>query len=97
VSETLILTLNAGSSSIKFGLYDTAPDPSEHLRGQIDRLGPEARLVLDGGARDVAAPTMPPGSPRSSRRSPPGSTADGSRASAIAWSMAAPISTRRRS
>jgi acetate kinase len=52
----LILTLNAGSSSIKFGLYDTAPDPSEHLRGQIDRLGPEARLVLDGGARDVAAP-----------------------------------------
>jgi acetate kinase len=56
VSETLILTLNAGSSSIKFGLYDTTPDPSEHLRGQIDRLGPEARLVLDGGARDVAAP-----------------------------------------
>jgi acetate kinase len=56
VSEALILTLNAGSSSIKFGLYDTAPEPAEHLRGQIDRLGPEARLVLDGDARDVAAP-----------------------------------------
>jgi acetate kinase len=52
----LILTLNAGSSSIKFGLYDADEEPRERLRGQIDRLGPEARLVLDGEARDVAAP-----------------------------------------
>lgn len=52
----LILTLNAGSSSIKFGLYDAAPEPEEHLRGQIDRLGPEARLVVGGETQDVAAP-----------------------------------------
>jgi hypothetical protein len=97
VSDALILTLNAGSSSIKFGLYDTAPDPSEHLRGQIDRLGPEARLVLDGGATTSPPRPRRRASPRSSRRSPPGSTADGSRASATASSMAAPISTRRRS
>ncbi len=56
MSDTRILTLNAGSSSIKFGLYDTAPDPLEHLRGQIDGLGPEARLVVDGDTRDVTAP-----------------------------------------
>jgi acetate kinase len=56
MSDGLILTLNAGSSSIKFGLYDTAPDPEEHLRGQIDGLGPDARLVVDGSARVIAAP-----------------------------------------
>ena len=45
MSDGLILTLNAGSSSIKFGLYDSARDPAERLRGQIDRLGPD-----DGGS-----------------------------------------------
>ncbi len=53
----LLLTLNAGSSSIKFGLYDIAPEPEERLRGQIDRLGEAgARLVLDGKETSVAAP-----------------------------------------
>jgi acetate kinase len=56
VTDGLILTLNAGSSSLKFGLYDTAPEPREHLRGQVDGLGPQARLVLDGAAQPVAAP-----------------------------------------
>jgi acetate kinase len=56
VSDALILTLNAGSSSIKFGLYDTAPDPVEHLRGQIDGLGPQARLVIGETSTEVAAP-----------------------------------------
>jgi acetate kinase len=56
VSHALILTLNAGSSSIKFGLYEAAPEPAERMRGQIDRLGPEARLVLDGMATAVSAP-----------------------------------------
>lgn len=54
-----VLTLNAGSSSLKFGLYDAAAEPREILRGQVDGLGPEAtsaaRLVLDGAAREVAA------------------------------------------
>jgi acetate kinase len=56
VSNGLLLTLNAGSSSIKFGLYEAAPEPAEQMRGQIDRLGPEARLVLDGMASAVSAP-----------------------------------------
>jgi acetate kinase len=56
VSNGLLLTLNAGSSSIKFGLYEAAPEPAERMRGQIDRLGPEARLVLDGMATAVSAP-----------------------------------------
>ncbi|MDG4648479.1 acetate/propionate family kinase [Roseibacterium sp. SDUM158017] len=57
----LVLTLNAGSSSIKFGLYAPGPEPEERLRGQVDRLGPEARLVVTtgtggaGGARAVDA------------------------------------------
>jgi acetate kinase len=53
----LVLTLNAGSSSIKFGLYDAAPEPAERLRGQIDRLGEaEARLVVGNEETSVAAP-----------------------------------------
>lgn len=44
-----ILTLNAGSSSIKFGLYSVAPEPVEKARGQVDGLGPDAALVLMAG------------------------------------------------
>ncbi len=55
MSGGLILTLNAGSSSIKFGLYAAGAEPEERLRGQVDRLGPDAKLVLDGAARDVPA------------------------------------------
>jgi acetate kinase len=53
---SLILTLNAGSSSIKFGLYDAGPEPAERLRGQIDGLGPGARLEMGGAVAQVAAP-----------------------------------------
>lgn len=56
MKDGLILTLNAGSSSIKFGLYDIAPEPVEHLRGQIDKLGPDAELVFEGERRAVVAP-----------------------------------------
>lgn len=53
---SLILTLNAGSSSIKFGLYAAAPEPVEEARGQIDALGAEARLIVEaGGDRNVTA------------------------------------------
>jgi len=44
---SLILTLNAGSSSIKVGLYAAGDDPVELARGQIDGLGPEARLAIE--------------------------------------------------
>lgn len=45
--NSVILTLNAGSSSIKFGLYDTSPEPVEELTGHVDALGTEASLVLE--------------------------------------------------
>lgn len=42
-----LLTLNAGSSSIKFGLYTAEAEPVEVARGLVDSLGPDARLVLE--------------------------------------------------
>lgn len=56
----LILTLNAGSSSIKFGLYRAADEPVEEARGQVDALGPAARLVLRTGGREEARPVRAP-------------------------------------
>ena len=44
-----ILTLNAGSSSIKFGVYLNAAEPELLQAGQVENLGPRARLGLDGG------------------------------------------------
>ncbi len=43
---TLVLTLNAGSSSIKFALYAAADEPREEVTGQVDALGDEAVLTL---------------------------------------------------
>jgi acetate kinase len=53
---SLILTLNAGSSSIKFGLYAAASDPVEEARGQIDALGPDARLIVEAGGDRTVTP-----------------------------------------
>ncbi len=44
---SLVLTLNAGSSSIKFGLYQATKEPVEEVRGQIEALGPSARLEIE--------------------------------------------------
>lgn len=43
-----ILTLNAGSSSVKFALYLSAEEPEELVQGQVESLGPAARLLMDG-------------------------------------------------
>jgi acetate kinase len=51
-----ILTLNAGSSSIKFGLYDRCPgaDPRVRLTGQVEAIGVAPRLKVTGGeTRDL--------------------------------------------
>lgn len=48
-----ILTLNAGSSSIKFGVYVAGPEPELLQAGQVENLGPVARLVLKGDAGRV--------------------------------------------
>lgn len=45
----MILTLNAGSSSIKFSLYSPEPEPIETLVGQVENIGPEARLKVQDG------------------------------------------------
>ncbi|PRY22613.1 acetate kinase [Aliiruegeria haliotis] len=42
-----ILTLNAGSSSIKYSVYLTGNgEPEEIASGQIDGIGPDAKLIL---------------------------------------------------
>ncbi|MEM7669233.1 MAG: acetate/propionate family kinase [Pseudomonadota bacterium] len=48
-----ILTLNAGSSSLKFGVYDLADEPAELATGQVENLGPAARLIARHGDRDL--------------------------------------------
>jgi acetate kinase len=47
-----ILTLNAGSSSIKFGLYDRrdGADPQVRLTGQVEAIGVAAKLQIAGAA-----------------------------------------------
>ncbi len=51
-----ILTLNAGSSSIKFGVYETGAEPVLLQTGQVENLGPLARLVVDGGPAQEIGP-----------------------------------------
>lgn len=47
MTDAAILTLNAGSSSIKFAIYDTSEEPVECLRGLAERLGSDdARLKI---------------------------------------------------
>jgi acetate kinase len=56
----MILTLNVGSSSIKFALYQD--DLVERVRGGVDQIAgpqPEVRFSVDGGARTTA--TLPAG------------------------------------
>ncbi|WP_425093426.1 acetate/propionate family kinase [Tropicimonas sp. S265A] len=49
-----ILTLNAGSSSVKFAVYALDEDPDLLIAGQVENLGPNARLVLDSDPRAEA-------------------------------------------
>ncbi|MBO9435736.1 acetate/propionate family kinase [Ruegeria sp. R13_0] len=43
-----ILTLNAGSSTIKFGVYRAEAEPELLWHGQVDNLGPVAQLQING-------------------------------------------------
>ena len=59
-----ILTINAGSSSIKFALYAADDGLARHpyLSGQIDGLGAAARLVAkDANGERIANETLPDG------------------------------------
>lgn len=47
MSDQAILTINAGSSSIKFSVYENGEQLHELAVGQVEKLGPNARFVLE--------------------------------------------------
>ena len=57
-----VLTINAGSSSIKFGLFArTEADPEPALTGQIEKLGGAPRLkAADGAGREIVRRDLAP-------------------------------------
>ncbi|MEM1050489.1 MAG: acetate/propionate family kinase [Pseudomonadota bacterium] len=48
---TAILTLNAGSSSLKFSVYSSNSGLTVEAKGQVESLGPQARLTFENGDR----------------------------------------------
>lgn len=53
---SLILTLNAGSSSIKYSIYRQDHDePNELIVGQVENLGPAARLSMTVDDKDLSS------------------------------------------
>lgn len=56
-----ILTLNAGSSSIKFALFERDAEPSECLRGEVEGLGTDApHLEARQGDKTIADERLEP-------------------------------------
>ncbi|MDB6126778.1 MAG: acetate kinase, partial [Verrucomicrobia bacterium] len=46
-----MLTINGGSSSIRFAVYEMAANPRLHVAGKIDRIGGRgARLIVEAPA-----------------------------------------------
>ena len=46
-----VLAINAGSSSIRFALYDVTEPPLRRMRGKIEQIGlPGTTLAIDGPA-----------------------------------------------
>ena len=57
-----ILSLNAGSSSIKFALFDTASNLKQTVRGEIEDLDFEPHMVArDAAGRVLMEARLPPG------------------------------------
>lgn len=55
-----VLVLNAGSSSLKFGLFTDAADPQVLLTGLVDRIGGAAHLRLkDAAGRELHNAQLP--------------------------------------
>src|SRR5262249_28129893 len=66
LDKSCILTINCGSSSLKFALFTASGRPSRLLSGRVERIGtPSSRLVMvaaDGAHaedRTVSAPDQP--------------------------------------
>jgi acetate kinase len=55
VNNSCILALNAGSSSIRFGLFDTSDHPQSRLRGKLDMFGISGPNLNIDGAIDQPA------------------------------------------
>ena len=53
---TALLTLNAGSSSLKFGLYDNTPEPAVLVVGQVDGINAAPHLILQTDGEKTKAP-----------------------------------------
>jgi acetate kinase len=54
-----ILTLNAGSSSVKFALFAAEPEPRRRLSGAIEQIGEAPRFTAkDADDKSVAAPKL---------------------------------------
>jgi hypothetical protein len=62
-----LAVLNAGSSSIKFGLYEAKTDGPLLFRGQIERIGSAAHLKVVNAAAAQESKTDPPLGPRGVR------------------------------
>ncbi|WP_224825923.1 acetate/propionate family kinase [Cognatishimia sp. MH4019] len=58
--KTGILTLNAGSSSLKFGLYGNVAEPEMLLHGQVDGIGARALLEIETTVRKSKTPVTAP-------------------------------------
>ena len=52
--KNAILTLNAGSSSVKFALFDADKDLALEFKGQVDGIGSDARLKIQKADGTVA-------------------------------------------
>ena len=55
----MILTLNSGSSSVKFAVFQAGSEPNEKLRGQIEGLGALPRLKAERGGEPIADQVFP--------------------------------------
>jgi acetate kinase len=54
-SPPRILTINGGSSSVKFALFDAADPATRKLSGRIERIGlPDSWLIVDPGGEQAA-------------------------------------------
>ncbi|MEM8572181.1 MAG: acetate/propionate family kinase [Pseudomonadota bacterium] len=52
MTQTIALTLNAGSSSLKFGVFDVGAAPVELAMGLVERIGGQPRIKVEFGGVD---------------------------------------------
>ena len=51
MADARVLTINGGSSSIKFALFDTAVSLRQQVKGKVERIGMSASRLITKGAR----------------------------------------------